>query len=197
MRRVSLLLLFVLLFAASTISGQTTAEDYYKRGQEKFSQQKYNEAIADYSKAIELDPAYVYAYVFRGSSRNVLKDYDAAIEDVTKAIELDPKYYLAWSVRANAKYGKKDFEGAIADFSSSIEVFPKDENRLMLGNVYYRRGITYLAMNKFDSAIADLTKEIEIQPKFGGAYKYRAEAYEKIGEKAKADRKKAEELGAK
>ena len=56
-------------------------------------------AIADYSKAIELDPKYFTAYQFRGTSKYYLNDYEGAIADYSKAIELDPQYKEAYYSR--------------------------------------------------------------------------------------------------
>ena len=59
----------------------------------------YNGAIADYTKAIELNPNYANAYYNRGISKHNLKDYNGAISDYNKAIEIDPNY-------ANAYYNR-------------------------------------------------------------------------------------------
>ena len=48
----------------------------------------YEDALADYNKAIELNPNYSNAYNNRGATKNNLKQYVKAIEDFDKAIEL-------------------------------------------------------------------------------------------------------------
>jgi len=52
-------------------------------------------AIADYSKAIELDPKFAPAYNARGITYAKKGDPDRAIADFDNAIELDPKYTVA------------------------------------------------------------------------------------------------------
>ena len=54
-----------------------------------------DKAVADYSKAIELDPSNVYAWHNRGMIHATLGQVDEAVADYTKAIELDPKYVKA------------------------------------------------------------------------------------------------------
>ncbi len=49
---------------------------------------KYAEAIELYTKAIELDPGYWYAYNHRGLARWSLGDRDAAVRDYEKVAQL-------------------------------------------------------------------------------------------------------------
>ncbi len=53
-------------------------------------------AIADYTKAIELDPKLLSAYINRGLAYDGKGNFDQAIADYTKAIELDPTFALAY-----------------------------------------------------------------------------------------------------
>ena len=52
----------------------------------------YKGAIADYDKAIKLNPKDAKAYNNRGGTKNMLGDYKGAIADWEKAIELNPSY---------------------------------------------------------------------------------------------------------
>ena len=51
----------------------------------------YKGAIADYDKAIKLDPKYISAYYNRGLAKYDLKDYEGASSDFDKANELNPE----------------------------------------------------------------------------------------------------------
>ena len=68
---------------------------------------KNHEAIADYTKAIEIDPKYVFAYLNRGLAYQDLKMYKEAIADYTEAIELDPNETDAYNHREEAYRLKK------------------------------------------------------------------------------------------
>jgi tetratricopeptide (TPR) repeat protein len=61
---------------------------YYNRGLSKDYLQDYRGAIADYSKAIELDPNYSDAYYNRGLSKLKLNQKNSACLDWSKAGEL-------------------------------------------------------------------------------------------------------------
>ena len=66
--------------------------------------------IADYSKAIEINPNDAIAYRDRGAAKFDLKDYRGAIADYSKAIEINPNYAEAYGNRGIAmiKLGQKD-----------------------------------------------------------------------------------------
>ena len=55
----------------------------------------YDHAIADCSKAIEIDPHYDNAYNTRGVAYSEKGMYDRAIADFDKCISLNPSYMIA------------------------------------------------------------------------------------------------------
>ncbi len=57
-------------------------------------------AVADFAKAIELDPKYALAYVNRGVCNWQLLKVDEALADYGKAIEIDPNTWKAYRSRA-------------------------------------------------------------------------------------------------
>ena len=96
-----------------------TAEEYFYSAYNKANLNDYNGAIADYTKAIELDPNNSNAYINRGIVKNDLKDYYGAIFDYTKAIELDPNNSIAYYNRGFSKLFLKDAFGACQDARSA------------------------------------------------------------------------------
>jgi len=64
------------------------AEEFFNSAVEKKQLGYLEEAIADYTKAIELDPEYVWAYNNRGFAKKNLGQYQEAIADFTKAIKI-------------------------------------------------------------------------------------------------------------
>jgi len=55
-----------------------------------FGRKGYDKAIADFTKAIELDPANLYFNCSRGVAYFEKGDYDRAIADFETALRLDP-----------------------------------------------------------------------------------------------------------
>ena len=70
---------------------QTLAVAYHRRGIAYAAKRDFDRAIADYTKAIEIDPEHVGAYNDRGLAYTNKSDYQRAIADVTKAVELSAK----------------------------------------------------------------------------------------------------------
>lgn len=62
----------------------------------------YTLAIADLTKAIQLKPDFVIAYIERGDTFFELGNYDAAISDYDAALRLDPNSDRARSMREKA-----------------------------------------------------------------------------------------------
>jgi len=114
MQKIFLLILVLLI----TYTGYTqTAIDYVTNGESKYHLKDYYGSIADYTKAIELNPEYAVAYFNRGVSKTDLKDYYGSIADYTKAININPEYAEAYFNRAVSKDNLKDFYGSIGDYS--------------------------------------------------------------------------------
>ncbi len=82
----------------------------------------YQRAIADYTKAIKLDPNDAMAYLSRGEAFFMQGKSDWAIDDYTKAIELDPNDARAYMFRSAVYAVRWETDKAIADLEKAIEV---------------------------------------------------------------------------
>lgn len=72
------------------------ARSFCYRGYTYFNLNNYDQALADYTKAIELDGSTVpEVYFFRGTLNGLMKNYGDAIQDLTKAIELQGEQWQA------------------------------------------------------------------------------------------------------
>ena len=81
----------------SKTRGDKIAESisYYNAGFEALHKKKYDEALADFNKVIELNPNYADAYFYRAFIFESAKQYhDKAIADYSKAVELNPNNEL-------------------------------------------------------------------------------------------------------
>src|SRR5580698_7507985 len=71
-------------------------------------------ALADYTKAIQMDPNYALAYLNRGSLYvDQIHNYDLAIADFNRALELDPSNTDAVINKGIAYYRKENFDEAL------------------------------------------------------------------------------------
>lgn len=91
--------LFIIIFSIPLIVLSQSAKKYFSAG-EKFEQaNNLQEAITNYSKAVEIDPLYEKAYIARAVCYEKLNMKQEAVEDYRKAITFSPKekehYYNA------------------------------------------------------------------------------------------------------
>ena len=99
-----------------------SAEDYVDRGNSKYRLRDYQAAIADYSKAIEINPQLAPAYYNRGFAKDELEDYQGAIADLNKAIEINPQLGLAYANRGLVKYKLGDKNGFCSDAKKAVSL---------------------------------------------------------------------------
>ncbi|MHC4583302.1 MAG: tetratricopeptide repeat protein [Planctomycetota bacterium] len=165
--------------------------DFHNRGSLYLRMNEYEQAIFNYTKAIEMAPKMAKAYYNRGNAYIAKGQFDNAILDYTKAIEINPGFTEAYYDRGLNYAMKGEYDRAILDYNKAIEMAPK------MAKAYYNRGNAYITQGQYDQTILDYTKAIEINPRLDSAYHNRALAYYDKGEYDKAwqDIHKAESLG--
>ncbi len=183
MRCVSLLLILgVILVLAGTAVAQSQppisegkAEAYYNRGVAWQNKGQYDQAIADYGKALEINPRYAEAYSNRGAAWQSKGQYDQAIADYGKALEINPRYAEAYYNRGVAWQSKGRYDQAIADYGKALEINPR------YAEAYSNRGNAWQGKGQYDQAIADYGKALEINPRYAEAYFNKGFVCEKAG----------------
>ena len=119
---------------------------------------RYQSALADFAKYIELAPKDPSGYEEHGQTLSELKQYDAALADFNKALELKPDDLNAIKFRGFAEIGLNQWDKAVADFSAVIQKKADDLQS------YDRRALAYRSMKNYDAAIADYTFLITKNP---------------------------------
>ncbi|HHT9125137.1 MAG TPA: tetratricopeptide repeat protein [Candidatus Brocadiia bacterium] len=152
---------------------------------------RFEEAIKQYDKALEINPNLADAYLNRGNAYYNKGENDRAILDFNKALEINSRYAEAYNNRGSAYDKKGEYDRAILDFNKALEINPR------YAEAYNNRGVAYKKKGSYDLAISDYNKALEINPRYAEAYYNRAVAYYYKGEYDKAweDVHKAQGLG--
>ena len=115
--------------ASRAFKGHNLAPLYYNRGWAQDSLGNPDQAIEDYSSAINVQSDFLSAYVARGYAYMVGGELERAIEDFSLVLRANPDTFLARFNRALAyeKLGQREL--AAADFRKAAELEP-DNPRL-------------------------------------------------------------------
>ena len=81
--------------------GQKTPTEYLNLGLSRYYDQDYENAILNYTKAIELKPDFSSAFYFRAKAKEKLLQFKPAIEDLIEAIKAKPDFGEAYFHRGN------------------------------------------------------------------------------------------------
>ena len=175
------------------------AAAYANSGIAKLKRHDFDGAIADFNRALQLDPKLAKVYESRGLAKREKHDLDSAIADFNRALQLDPQYAHAYYSRGNAKREKHELiasggvgvfspddkvtakekaalQGAIADFNRALQLDPKN------AKAYGNRGIAKMEQGDCDAAIADFDHDLTLDPKNAPAYEDRANAKRQKGD---------------
>jgi len=110
------------------LSGDNLLAAYKNRGKAYFRQREYDTAIADYDRAIELNPKDGAVFDARGSAYYYKSDYERAIADYTEAIRLQPEDANPYYNRCLAFARTDRKPQAIDDCQTALRYRPDDRD---------------------------------------------------------------------
>jgi type IV pilus biogenesis/stability protein PilW len=152
-------------------AGRESAAFYLDIGVALYQKGRLDQAIAEFNKAIELNPRDAEAYNYRGSAYLQKGQVDLAISDYDQVLRLKPRDAEVYTDRGVAYGAKGQFDRAIADFNRAIELKPS------YALAWSCRGGMYLHKGQLDRAIADFSKAVEVDPGYAMGYNNRGTAY--------------------
>ena len=123
------------------------AYEYYLMGNECVVKARdYRAALANFDKALTLDPTMVDAWVRKGVT---LADTGESIEAMAcfnEALRLSPLNFKALYNRGKMRYENKDFEGAASDLAKAVSQKPQHATaHERLGDVFMQLDLTDMA----------------------------------------------------
>jgi tetratricopeptide (TPR) repeat protein len=94
------------------VNGEETAEAYFSKGLDYYKKGMYDEAIVEFTNAIEINPIHDEAYNKRGFAYYKKGDFDRSIADYHKALEsarpdsVEVYYNMGLALAAKGEYSK-------------------------------------------------------------------------------------------
>ena len=121
-----LLFLFSYAFAQQKQIESRDAAFYINRGFSYLDSKQYDQAISDFTKALEINPMLANVHFVRGTAYYYKGQYDQALSDYNKAIELNPRLADAYKGRGAIYIKKEQYDRAISDYNKVLELNPSD-----------------------------------------------------------------------
>ncbi len=146
------------------------AQVYFRRGHAYFNKGGHvNNAIADFTKALELDPNCVEAYFWQGLAYLGKKNYDKARENFNHVLTNDPNDREAYYFLGTIDHQEENTEEAIRNFDKALELSPQSlrlEKKYFYAVVHRWRGLAYINKEDFRQAYEDFKESDKKDPSF-------------------------------
>ncbi|MEE4214547.1 MAG: tetratricopeptide repeat protein [Bacteroidales bacterium] len=144
MKKLATLLVFLSVATACSVQNygkfRKTAEKFYESG-------KYEDAIEQYTHAIELKPSKIDLYLERGTALERLQRYEEAYSDFEKASVFDPKEVDAMYLMGRVSNSMGKYEQALAHLNRASGVAKRD------ARIYPEKVKTLLGLEMYDRAL--------------------------------------------
>ena len=127
--------------------------------------------MADFSKAVQLDPNYAPAYTNRALALRQTNRNDQALADFSRAIQADPNYGPAYIGRANLLRAQNQYQEALSDLNMATRLLPESAEAL------HSRGLLYQRQGMHPQAILDFDATIDRNPFVGAPYAARGQSF--------------------
>jgi tetratricopeptide (TPR) repeat protein len=196
-------------YTAAVAADNTYADAYLERGQVYRFADQFDDAITDFTSAIE-HGAGAEAYLRRANSYTEQNRFDRAFADYREALRLDPDFAAAYVNRGLASLKVGEFARAVADADRALRIDPaltralfvrgaahgkQEHYELALADfdlliqlepdnslAHNQRGLVHAARGQYDEAVADYTAALRLTPGFEAALFNRGHAHRLRGD---------------
>ncbi len=147
------------------------AVPYYGRGMALEGQSKNEEALADYEKAVAIDPKYTDAICQRGIMYILKGQKDKGCMDLQKAKKQGSEkakslfdknacsdIASSYITAGDNKFSNKDYKGAFEDYNAAVQLNSESFD------AYLKRAQCNVQLKKYAKAITDYDKALKIKP---------------------------------
>ncbi len=161
-RRIAILLILAgtslagLWFLSLWLVAKSRGIEIFQAGNQLLNQGKYQEAIAQYDRVLNLNANYYQAWTNRGYALAGLREYERMLDSCTSATIIEPQAVYAWNCQGEALYNLQRYGEAIAAFDRAIVLDPQDPL------FWINKTESLLALKQTEPAIEAINEAIEL-----------------------------------
>jgi tetratricopeptide (TPR) repeat protein len=157
------------------------AGSYSFRGWVYIGLRNFEEAVRDFTTAIQMKPNDTFSYHFyqaRGNAYSELNKNIEAMKDFTQVIKMKPDYLRTYFSRAHIKSELGDEIGAISDYDYLIKNYDGSNSQgYLIATVYNNKAYSLYKLHRYNEALPLANKAIEFGPNESYAWSTRGEIY--------------------
>jgi tetratricopeptide (TPR) repeat protein len=142
---------------------EVKAMSFFTDGSKKGKAGKYEEAIMDFTKSLDLQKN-PNTYVKRAYSYQMLGNYGAAISDANEALKMDETYLKAYFIRGTCKYMSGDYKGAKSDLFTYL-----DHDRTNAIAFNFMAALAFMEQD-YKGALENYNEVVKLDPKYPDIY---------------------------
>jgi len=161
--------------------GAQNAKKFYKTGEDFIESENFEDAIDQFSKAVDLDPDFEDAYLERAKAHEKLGNLKAAAADYDRLTAIEPKEENYYFNLGRLYHIQEMYDESIPPLSMALEI-----DRKYHAAVQYRSK-SYIKLDSFAMAIQDCNLAIDLEKKEAMNYFTRGVAYDSLNNYAKAE----------
>ncbi len=113
-----------MLTQQDSLTGLMSTADILCSAKAKYRIGDYQEAIVEYTLAIQFSPNIAVAYSCRGDAYVKIGEVEKAMADYNRSTQLDSKAIVNYYRRGNIYYSAKNYSQALVEYNQTIELKP-------------------------------------------------------------------------
>jgi tetratricopeptide (TPR) repeat protein len=172
MTRISFISMLLIMLGTVTLNAQS-GRQYLRTGEEFYRSMNYEDAIVQFTKAIELDPDLDRAYVNRALAYSKVGEHESAARDFDRALVFDKKNDELFYLAGREWYLEGNHDLALTRLNQAVEL---KKNFL---EAHQQRAEVFMALEQYERALGDYLKCLKINEDALGYY-HIAQVYEKL-----------------
>ena len=125
---------------------------------------RFEEELACCTRATDLRPRYIGAWVNAGHAHIQLKNYPEAVQALNRAIQVYPRYAAAWVNKGIALCGLHEYHAAVECFETAGQELPGSRR------VLYWKGLALSRTGRYQEAVTCLSTLVSRDPGYADAW---------------------------